>query len=340
MTTRDKCPCELNCKERREVAVNHVLKEGICTTAKLKKSLENEYGKYTIVKSVKFLTSGDCGCIVAYMTTDEQKPVIFGRQGKLLFVKNTSKEIINNKIVDLLTAFQKRLLLKFTALKRVSHFSLYDLKRLTPAAGNVIDYSVNRLEKLGFLEKVRVGNTDFYATKSQIFKVQEAKESVMLCDITEFTLIKTVHELIMNLYPPSIMLGYNDAIRPRRRETLKITGGMTFDLFYQFRDKTIEKRFLAIDVYTRFPVTGYTVNSFVKKIAWARVSENGKFSNYLEGNTYGMIIFRIATPGAIRKANRLGIRFLRLEDLKINYKEEYEKVSAKFSGKSQTLSPY
>ena len=156
--------------------------------------------------------------------------------------------------------------------------------------------------------------------------MQSEETSIIVNDLAEFSVIKIVHELIMNLYPPNIMFSYDNTIRPRKRETLKITGGMTFDLFYRFRENVIEKKFFAVDVYTRYPVTGYSVNSFVKKIEWAKTFEKDKFANNLAGNTYGMIVFRIATPGAIRKANSLGIRFLRLSDLKINFKELYEKV--------------
>ncbi len=325
------CPCELACKGRREAAVNLVQKEGMCTTARLKSLLEGSCGNYTIVKSIKFLTSGDCRCIEAFKATNEQKPTIFGRQGKLLFLKNKPEKEVKNKMGSLLTQFQKRLLEKFLSLnKDVFYFSLYDLKRLVPAPGNVVEYTTRRLEKLGFIEKVHLGNTDFYVPKSHAWKMGLDEQSIIVKDLAEFSVLKIVHELIMNLYPIDVMLSYDDAIRPRKRETLKITGGMTFDIFYHFRENTIEKKYLAIDVYTRFPVTGYTVNSFLKKIEWAKSREKDKITSYLAKNTYGMIVFRKATPAAIRKANASGIRFLRLSNLKIDYAKIVEQITVDY----------
>lgn len=330
MDKPDSCPCEKACKGRREAAVNIVLKEEVCTTVKLKTLLLDSFGSYTILKSVKFLCSSDCNCIEAFRVANEQKAIIFSRQGKLLYVKTISQEQLKNQINELLTKLQRRILDKFSNLNnRIFYFSMYDLKRLIPAPGGVVDYSMRRLVKLGFVMKAYVEKTDYYFLPSQLWRMQIEQQSIIINDMLEYAVIKHVHELVMNLYP-NIMLGYADAIRPRSRETLTITGGMTFDIFYRFRENVLDKKYLAVDVYTRFPVTGYSVNSFVKKIDWARTREKGKTISYLTGNTYGMIIFRSATPGAIRKANSLGIRFLRLSDIKIDFADLCEKVKADF----------
>ncbi len=140
--------------------------------------------------------------------------------------------------------------------------------------------------------------------------------------------MKQVHELIMNLYPLNLIIGYSDCIRPHTPETLTITGGMTFDIFYRFFDPVSEKSYLAIDVYTRIPVTGYTVHSFAKKIEWAEVRTRKGSTNYLKGKTYGMIVYRNATKKAINVANRLGLRFIRLSDIKVNYTSLKKEIEA------------
>jgi hypothetical protein len=326
------CPCEKACKKRREPAVNLLLKHEICTTVELKGLLNQEsFGEYAARKNVEFLCSKKCDLIEIFEEANEQKALIFGRQGKLLYVKTISQEQLKEKVNNLLSKLQKRILQKFSELnQRIFYFSMYDLKRLIPASGNIVEYSLFRLIKLGLITRVYVEKTDFYVLTSQVWRIETDKQSIAIDDMVEFAVVKIVHELIMNLYPINIMFSYHDAIRPRSRETLTITGGMTFDIFYQLRENVMDKKYLAVDVYTRFPVTGFTVNSFVKKIDWARTREKGKITSYLTGNTYGMMIFRNATPGAIRKANSLGIRFLRLSDIKVDYTLLYEKIKAEF----------
>ena len=95
----------------------------------------------------------------------------------------------------------------------------------------------------------------------------------------------------------------------------------SFDIFYQFLEPVAGKSYMAVDAYTRIPVTGYMVHSFAKKIEWAKTITQNNTTNYLRDRTYGIIVFRNATRKAIRTANRLGIRFLRLSDLRIDYKK-------------------
>jgi hypothetical protein len=155
-------------------------------------------------------------------------------------------------------------------------------------------------------------------------------------DKTEYALVKRVHELIMNLYPSNMITKFYDCIRPHTQDTLAITGGMTFDLFYSFFEPVVKRSYLAVDVYTRIPVTGYTVHSFAKKIEWAKTRTRKGSTNYLKDKTHGMIIYRNATRKAIDVAKRLRIKFLRLSDIKVDYKSfrsqvEVEDAQKKFS---------
>lgn len=132
----------------------------------------------------------------------------------------------------------------------------------------------------------------------------------------------------MNLYPLNWITEFKGAIRARTKEALKITGGMTFDIFWEFREPIMGRNFLVIDVYARIPVNDYVVNPFIKNIEWAKTSFRGKPPYYLKDKTYGMIVFRNATRRAIELANKHKIRFIRLSDIKVDYDNLRKKVES------------
>jgi hypothetical protein len=196
---------------------------------------------------------------------------------------------------------------------------MYDLRRLIPYSGNATEYTVKRLEKLDLIKKVQLGKVDFYVRPENSTKLEREAQSAILEDKTEYAVVKKVHELIMNLYPLDLIRNYRDAIRPHTRDVLRLTGGMSFDIFYEFCNPVLGRNYLAIDVYTRIPVNGYVLNSFMKKIEWARTNVRGKRNYYLKDKTYGMIVFKRATKTAIELANKRNIRFIRLSDIKIDF---------------------
>src|SRR5208283_1224746 len=163
------CPCSKACKGRRERAVNIVLRQGICTSVELKNLLKGDFGDYTIRKSVNFLCSNDCCYIAAFRAANDLKPTVFGRQGKLFYIKDLPEERLKLEIRERLSSLQKRLLEKFSALnKGIFYFSMYDLKRLIPAPGTVVEYSLNRLMKLDIIKSLHLGQTDFFVLNSQV----------------------------------------------------------------------------------------------------------------------------------------------------------------------------
>jgi hypothetical protein len=166
---------------------------------------------------------------------------------------------------------------------------------------------------------VTLKGIDFYVEPSNVPRLLIQERQAIIADKTEYAVIKIVHELIMNLYPAKIITGYGDRIRPHTQDILTVTGGMAFDIFYQFFDPIAGRNYLAIDVYTRIPVTGYMVHSFTKKIEWAKTVTRKSTTNYLKDKTFGIIVYRNATRNAILIANRLGIKFLRLRDIKVDY---------------------
>ena len=105
---------------------------------------------------------------------------------------------------------------------------------------------------------------------------------------------------------------------------------MSFDIFYQFFDPIAGRNYLVVDVYSRIPVSGFTVNSFAKKIEWAKTVTRKSTTNYLKEKTYGIIVYRNATQKAITVANKLGIRFLRLSDIKVDYKRLQKEIEKQY----------
>ena len=78
----------------------------------------------------------------------------------------------------------------------------------------------------------RLSNNPKESKPNNLERLIDEEQNVLDSDRLEFKTIKTVHEIIMNLYPPNLISRYRGAIRPTGQETLKVTGGMTFDIFY------------------------------------------------------------------------------------------------------------
>ncbi len=143
----------------------------------------------------------------------------------------------------------------------------------------------------------------------------------------------------MHLYPKDIITDYHGRIRPKTQDILIVTGGMSFDLFYQFRDPIVGKSYLAVDVYTRFPVSGFIINTFAKKIEWAKTGPRKNSTNYLKDKTHGMIVFLNATRKAMPTAKRLEIKLLRVfDDLRIDYKAIRQEIEKNNDGCSTDIS--
>lgn len=325
------CPCELVCKQKRKTAVNQILEKNACTATELRGFLDGKLGSYALRSSMEYLCTGQCKLVGVYGLSVDQKPLQFGRRGRLFYRRTIATEKLLEVVVNLLTPLQKRILDQFTLLnRRIYYFTAYDLRRIIPSSGNEVEYAVKRLTKLGLLSKETLKGIDFYVEPSNVPRLLIQEQEAIIDDKTEYAVIKTVHELIMNLYPEKVMTGYGDRIRPHTQDILTVTGGTAFDIFYQFFDPIAGRNYMAIDVYTRIPVTGYMVHSFVKKIEWAKTVTRKNTTNYLKDKTYGLIIFRNATKKAIIVANRLGVRFLRLSDIKVDYKTKRSEIERAF----------
>jgi len=320
--TRLRCPCEVNCQERRKDAINLVFQKRIICSAELGKELETKgLGKYAVRKSLEFISKNKCKHIDVLKQNDGRL-ARSRTHGRIFFVKSLSRRNLLRFIEDHLTNLQKRILTKFTRLhKDIYYFSLYEIKKLVPYQGNSIQFALQKLLRLGLIKEHKFEKTTFFVKPKNLERLIEEKQTVLENDKLEYKTIKAVHEIIMNLYPPNLISRYRGAIRPKGQETLRLTGGMTFDIFYKFNIEIMKKNFFAIDVYTRIPVNGYTINSFLKKIEWATIKIHTDVEKVLNNKTYGLIVYRRATPKAIDLANEKGVRLIRLTDIKLNLNE-------------------
>lgn len=313
------CPCPLKCEKRREHAVNFILQKGICTSNEIKTMLRKKgLGESAIRGNMKFLSSQQCDQIKLLTYPSGGKFFQFPKKGRIYFARTIKKSQLRSRILSFLTPLQKEILGKFSKHhKDIFYFSLYELKKLLPYAGNSVGYAIRRLHNLQFVGEAKIEKTQFYVRLRELNRFKISQRQVFVEDKIEFATVKRVHELIMNLYPRYFISNFRGAIRPKTTHVLTLTGGMTFDAFYKLREPVGKKEFLVVDVYTRIPVNGYTINSFMKKIEWARAGRDKPA--HLKDKTFGMIVFRKATRKAFDIANKYGIRFIRLSDIRIDY---------------------
>lgn len=287
------------------------------------------FGDWVIRRSLDFVGSEKCKRIRLLKSVKDEKPIMFRGRERAFYSVELGESDLRLKLLPLLTRLQSNILDKFTALGRsFFYFSLYELRKMLPYPGVQVDYSAKRLCELGLLKMVNIGATDFFVEPRNASRLLNMRTDAIIEDVTEFRVANKIHELIMNMYPRYMIERFKGALRPSSSRILRLTGGMAFDMFYPFSDPVGNKEFLAVDVYTRIPVSGYIVNSFKKKIEWAPD---------LRERTFGMIMFRNSTPTAIEIALKLGIRFTHLSKINIDYGTVRREVSEEML--SQNSSP-
>ena len=305
-----------------------MLERRVCSSSELRAHLtDNGLGELVIRKSLGFLKSGQCRKVSVLMYRQGDRFARFHKGGLLFFRTTFKKTELKTRIRNQLTRLQEQILQNIEKQSsKAKYLATYELKRILPYAGVAVGYAIGKLYDLELVEKYNVGGTTFYAESRNIKYLRDHQEDVSIEDKAEFAVVKLVHELVMNLYPLGLITNLGGAIRPKTSENLARTCGMTFDIFYEFRNPVLGKRFLAIDVYTRMPVTGHMVNSFIRKIDWAKTGHGTTATYPLKENTLMMIVFRKATPRAIEIANKRSVHFLRLSDMKINYDDVRDEV--------------
>lgn len=328
-----KCPCELlteECKDKRDIAVNVVLQRGFCSANELKTVLSDEgLGKSATRKSLNFLNAKKCPVVAVLEGFENKRKLQFKGQGRVYYRTDLPRMRLYEIIVALLTPLQRDILDKLSKQhKNIYYFSIYELKKLLPFTGASINSAVSKLAELDLVKLIEVDRIRFYTKPENVERLNGDIRKAIIDDKAEYEVIKRIHELVMNLYPLHWIKNLKGAIRPATTEVLKVTGGMTFDIFYEFNEPAGEKRYLAVDVYTRIPVNGYVVNSFLKKIEWSGTGKHtGASAGRLGGRTFGMIVYRNANQMAINIANRRGIRFIHPSRIKIDYGDIYRRLS-------------
>lgn len=305
-----RCPCKVNCIEKREQAANVVINKGICSANEIKEALSKAgIGKSVQRKSIKFLQEGKCKKVLTVGGGTSNK-IVFRNQGQIFYLKGTSEKAILEKKRSCIPLLQRSIIEKLENQdKKIYYFTNYEIKKLLAYQASFIDYSLKRLEKLGLIKSVEKEKIFFYCLPSKYTKLVSNLDELVYVDKTEFLTTQKIHELVMHFYPKMMIMDYRGALRPRTSEVLRKTGGMTFDIFYELQNPILEKKYIVLDLYSRIPLNGFIVNTFIKKIEWSR---------NLKNRAFGIIIYRdIKSRKALTIANNNKILCTHLDELHI-----------------------
>jgi hypothetical protein len=331
------------CDNIRKLVVSLFKAEEVWSTKELSNTLaEKGLGVYAVRKSLEFLVSEACPHIRVKKYVSSTGHVRFKKHGRVLFCKTALESAISKKIGSLLTNFQREVVERLAYYtKNSGYLSKYDLRKLLPYRGNEVEFNLGRLQNLGIIANINGTKTSYYCLPENLDWLKNHLYKADINDRTEYEIVKMIGGLVRNLYPIDSIRKLKGAIRPGKRDpsVLKTTCGMSFDIFYEFAEPILNRRFLAIDVYSRIPVTGFIVNTFLRKIAWASpqkitVEASDEERHPLKSRTEGVIVFRKATPDAINIANKKRLRFIRLTDIRIKYSNVLKAVELDCFGQS------
>jgi len=346
------CPCAKSCEGvaactgLRKDAVSLFSDQIIWTAKELKHELQEKLGLAAIRGSLEFLAADKCSWITAWKCIGSGKPVRFKRHGRVFALKAVSEIAVSEKLKTLLTKLQKKVLNSLEYYdNKPRYLSLYDLRRILPHPGNEVEFAASRLHDFGLAKSIKTDGTTYYCLPSRLNWMKDHVQEAAAKDKAEYQVISTIAGFFRSLYPRGVFVKTKGVIRASKRdpEVLKSTGGMTFDIVYEFKAPVMGRRFFAVDVHSRIPVTEYVVTSFLNKIWWARrgatplkdPKEDDEERNYpLRNKTFGMIVFRRATQEAINIANANNLSFIRIRELGINYTKLLEQIVAQKDAQS------
>lgn len=328
------------CAGIRKDAVSLFQERNIWTAKELVQALQRKgLGVSARRGSLEFLAAQKCRWITISKCMGSKKPIRFQRHGRIFALKSVSEMAMSEKLKTLLTRFQRHMLESLDYYDRKAHYlSAYDLRRILPYPGHQVEFTASRLRDFGLAKMVEADGTAYYCLPSRFNWLKTHVQEAVLKDKIEYQAINALQGLFINLYPVGLLLKTKGVMRASKRdpEVLRSTGGMTFDIVHEFKTPVIDRNFLVVDVYSRIPVTGYVVNSFMKKIEWAKsgmrsqkdVREDDEDKNRpLKNKAFGMIVYRIANREAINIANANNIRFIKLRELRIDYAKLREQAA-------------
>jgi len=252
-----------------------------------------------------------------------------------------NSEEVHSRARTLITPSQKKILEVFENETFKTHYlSSYEVRKLIRRKGDRVVADLNRLRDFGFIKELGVSLprtvikevhpigeilkmiknppkvllTFYLGQKSEAIFDKE-KVTAAIDEMTEFQVIFSVLGTLMKVYPSGLVKWSEDIIRPRSKDSLVSAKGLGFDAFLRFEHQIRDNHFIAIDVYTRFPVGDKVARNFCRKIR--RV-----------GNAFGLLLAKsdMATDRASYLCRQNGIGFATIEELGIDYDEVRKKV--------------
>jgi hypothetical protein len=194
-----------------------------------------------------------------------------------------------------------------------------------PQAAHKIDHSVTQLRNLGFIKNVEVDGMVHYCPSEEFKRLRKRMSEIAINDKIESEIIQKVRESLQRLYPDGLTL--------ERPCIAGLHESRRFDIVFEFKTLVMSKHFVIVDVYAKIPVTQNIVQSFIRKIRWARnetVFSGGKAENAcypLRGKTLGMIVCNTASQEAVDAAREHDISLLWFRDIHVDYNRIRKNVS-------------
>lgn len=342
------CPCWLRCAwhSGREKAVNTVLTEGMIASKDLNTEIRRRYTVCEARKAIHFLhhrgsRSEKEGCTFITVLKKDTGGLLRAKGRNRIFVsKLMSNEEAHSRARTFLTSFQKKILEVFEKeIFKTHYLSSYEVKKLIPRKGDRVVADLNRLREFGFVKESKVSLPKtvievlpigeilkmikkppevpftFYLDQKSEAVFDKEKVAAAIDEITEFQVVYDVLGTLMKVYPSGLVKWNKDIVRTESKDLLVSAKGLSFDAFPRFEHQIGNNQFMAIDVYTRFPVGNEVAKNFCRKIRHV-------------GNAFGLLLAKsdMATDRASFVCKKNGVGFATIEDLGIDYDKIRDRV--------------
>lgn len=293
------------------------------------------------------------GC--AYITVlnrkaaDGSSKIVWFDGKSRLFVSNSiSKPELNRKVRALNTRLQNQILdcLEKNVFKSF-YLSSYECRKLFPVRGDYVGDALQRLVERGLVSKMTVNcprafyevklfediarmldearkghgplDLDFYAAYDDTFYLNNNRAEAAISEMTDYKILELVRTTLMKLYPAGLVESYKGCVRSSKESIVRQAKGMSFDIFLPLNLPINGNKYIAIDVFTRFPIRDQVVRCFQEKLEAI-------------GNVYGIIL--ASSESGTRRASymcrELGIGYSLLETIGISYDNALGEKAQKF----------
>ena len=326
-TMQFECPCNRQCHDCEPHTISIFKQEKVLTSTELlNKLLAIGLRKRAARKRIAFLHHVDkrkkvnvFGCpkyIDVFRWPSSKNPlsplaiVRFQGRIRIFHSKLATKKEIFAKIEPLLSDLQKEILKDLKdEIFGTYYLSSYEMRKLIPRKSDVVANALNRLEKLGLLERIRENSYyDFYASPEATDRLREKVRNARLQERAEYYIVEKVYEVIKRHRHEFGVNPFGGTKRPRKKKYLVLTRGMSYDIVLPSDDEIRKKPFLAVDIYTRFPLSKEIIGRFAKKLKMSR-------------GAYGMILTRgnLINESLESYSNECNVVLGKLETFGIDY---------------------